>query len=250
MSAQVEVLDSPAIDELVEVIRTEYLGFERDGISLVQRAIKVGDALLQAKELVGGNGWYKWIDFNMPFDRVACGLFMRVARYKEVIYEAETPVTTIRQAQELLVGLPVVGRGRIRKLQPEATEVIQELRAEGLTVPAIAAQFGVSERTVYRLQESDGQKTKRAQEAAVKREAAKKAIQEIRQRRERELARKLARTRGGGIQEAYSLAERLQDALGRARLEASDNESRDALRRASTSHHQTRDEIVRVLGAA
>ena len=57
-----------------------------------------------------------------------------------------------------------------------------------------------------------------------------------------------ARKRGGGIEKAYSLAARLEEALALARREATSRADRAELAEAEADLHRLRDKINHVLG--
>lgn len=59
---------------------------------------------------------------------------------------------------------------------------------------------------------------------------------------------KVARTRGGGIQRAYSLAHQPEDALAQARDEAADRAERATMSDAMGDLYRLREKINRILG--
>jgi hypothetical protein len=92
------------------------------------------------------------------------------------------------------------------------------------------------------------ERRRRAQSASAKlrREERSKA----RARDERKRLARIAREKGGGIAELYSLVHRMEDELGRAGREATSPEAKGALDSATGHFHAMRDEIVRALGAS
>lgn len=232
MSA-VEILEPGTLTlaELAAEANREARLAEEAAQTAVRHWVNAGEALLKVKAQIPASEWVPWLASNFEASPNWGQFCVRLATYRHVV-EAEG-VSSVRQARVLIRGLPAIERGvEINARREQALE----LRDAGMTYRAIADALGCSLSSVQKWcnpRTRDRMKARKREWAAVRR---------------RMLAERQAGRVGGGIAEAYAMAERMQDVLGRAHAEATDLEARRALSLAGEHYRKMRDEIVRALG--
>lgn len=167
---------------------------------------------------------------------------MRLARYREVIASAE--VRTVGEASALLAHQP-------RALPPFAVpqsvrdDAVRLVTTEGVRITDAARLLGISQSAVREaLEPGYGARTKERHEERAQRRRQERAAEEAR------LAKIAAGRAGAAAAEAYALAERLQDALGKAHSDAVDRQIRSDFAMAGIHYRKMRDAIVRAVLAA
>jgi transposase len=245
MQVEPEVLEpgEQTLGELAtEANREHELALEA-GASMVEHAIRCGDALRRAKDACPGGNWKAWLDENFRASQVSASIYMRLAFYQDrVRADGHKSIDAARRA---LVDAPSLDKGSARFplwMRDEALRLLED----GMTIRAAAAELGVGTGTVQRWKNPDGDAERRRQ-----RSRAWKAARRARQQAERDAAIKHAvRKAGGAIAEAYSMAERMDAVIAQAHRETEDREARRALSEAGVHYRKMRDEIVRALGVS
>lgn len=228
--------------ELATEINHGHEATQKAALMTVQRAVEVGEALIQVRGRVKANGWRKWVEGNLTFSYSVAATYIRLARFKEIVL-AEG-VTSIGQAQKLLADLPPahpIG-GRPTVIPDEIRSAMVQLREDGMSYRAIADALGVSDSTVRKEMDREGY-NRRMRENAQRRTRER---QEVRLAAERRAAKRASKP----LADAYAMAEKMQDVLGQAHAEAPDSEARRALAVAGEHYRKMRDEIVRALGVS
>ena len=244
MSSEALVLVEPSSAELATVVRREHKKTQEAVTSALTHALQAGEALLAIRRQIPGGKWNSWLRENLPELRSQqVSVYMRLARYREIV--EDSGVHGIAQAQQLLIGLPHASRAGARDVSPDMKAKAVQLVGEGMAPRAVAAMFGVKERAIrnWTQTETTTRNWEKRNERALK---AKAELEEAKAR----AAKAQAKKRGGGIAMSYSLAERLQDPLGRAHREEADPEARRALSEAGELHRRMRDLIVFALGVS
>jgi hypothetical protein len=91
MVARLRLLSSPTLEELARDIKVELDGIA-DGLRTnVDRAIKVGELLIQAKEAVGHGRFCRWCRENFNVSSSMLQKYMRLALYVRQANAASTP---------------------------------------------------------------------------------------------------------------------------------------------------------------
>lgn len=249
MEAALQVLepDEVTLAELAVTANTEHRCAEQAGVTMLDHAIRAGEALLAARERSPAGEWSNWVADNIDAALVTVQLYMRLARYRDVIETLPDPPTSIKRAKFLLIGLPTTTPDNGQEIPAGPANEARRLRDEGLTYKAIGELFGVSYQTIRRWIDPDVlmRSKESSRRSSKKRHEAAKAL---RQKELAEAAKKAARKAGADAADAYAMAERLQDVLGRAHRNTDDREAREAWARAGEHYRKMRDEIVRALG--
>jgi predicted transcriptional regulator len=226
---------APTLDELAETIRAEHAVCMDAVESALGHAVKAGEALLSARELLLPDGtWVPWLEANFPRAKSTAYSYMRLATYQHLIPDG----VGITAGDRLVQGLSALdggpGRARVSLVTKEEAE---RLRSDGASYKQIAKTLGASPATVHYW--FNGSKRSRQNKNA--REALRQ------QERDKALKKAVCKT-GGALAEAYAMAERLDDVLGQAHREATEKEARRDLARAHEFQRAMRDMIVRSLG--
>lgn len=146
VAEQVEVLDAaPTLDELARILNHELDVFEETGVSLLESAIRVGEALLAAKRQVPHGKWRRWLNENCVRAETTATTYMRIARYQDVVRGRATSVIS---ASKMLRGRPCAGN---LELPSGFASEVADLREEGMAISEIAHIVGVSHQTVRQI---------------------------------------------------------------------------------------------------
>lgn len=245
MVALTETPPVPALRTLAETANREHGLVMQSGAAMVEHAIRAGEALLQAREEIGDGDWGQWLLDIFAGSVSTAHNYMRVAIHQDAVRE----LTSMRQALNQITGETGLVKGRRPVYPRELVDEVKALYAEGAGVNEIHREFDLSNDTILKWVDPEyHERRKRAQRESAKR----RRDEENRARTKREQARlkRVTREKGGGIAEAYSLACRMEDELGRAFREASNPEAKTALDSATGHFHRMRDEIVRALGVS
>lgn len=253
MSAEVEVLavGERTLSELAEEANNEHALAIQGARTTVEHAIRAGEALIAARRLCAHGEWLPWVDHNFSATQETASCYMRLAVYREIVLDLGH--ASVKEAQIYLRGLPPVTRkgsnvgdgGHGEPLREEA----RALFAAGATKAEISRVLGVDSNVIkYWV---DPEYAERQRQANHERSQTRRArAAEERERRLQAKSRAAARKAGGAIAEAYSMAERMQDVIGRAQREATDSSAKLHLSQAGTHYRKMRDEIVRALGVS
>lgn len=215
--------------------------------SALMHSILAGDALLAARKVVVHGEWHNWLGENFAGSAPLASAYMRIAYYKDAVGLADC--NGFAEARAFLRGLPPVSDATPEGHGDFVRDQAVSLVANGATEKEAAEMLGVSRRSVHRWTDTDYRQREVVQMREAQRERRREQAKERAAAEERRLKR-IAKGAGGGIAEAYSLAERMQDALAAAEREASKPEVKAALVEAGAHYRRMRDEIVRALGAA
>lgn len=218
---------------------------------MVEHAIRAGEALLEARNRCEAGRWIAWLTENFDATPYTAQSYIRVAYQAEAVRESGATSFTGAFAYLREKGLPgpYPGFGKDSRHPDEVREEALRLLGEGASANGAARLLGISPRTVRRWVDPKHAAQWRAanrQRKAAERRERKAREAEVKAQR---IAR-AARAAGGGIADAYAMAEKMQDVLGRAHGEATDSEARRALAVAGEHYRKMRDEIVRALGVS
>lgn len=224
----------------------------RAGADLIAAAARAGRILreIEAQHRREG-GWRAWIEDNLPFTYATAHLYMRCAKHEDIIREQGwTRIREVKEGLGALVEPNHTGKGRTGKGKPEwMKDLAREMFKDGTCVARIAVELGVSPSSVKCWVDPAHEKVTRAKVAAInkRRVRAERALRE----QERAAAIKLAvRKAGAATQEAWAMAERMQDVLAQAQRETQTRQASEALSNAGVHHRRMRDDIVRALGVS
>lgn len=244
------VAPEPTLDELAATINREHEAVVGALESALVHAIRAGEALMLAQRACPSGSWLRWIHENFGGRQAVANGYMRLAENKDAIYARFGPEATQKEALLYLRGLPRNGAWATSRRLPEGLrEEVLRLHAEGMANVTIARLLDLYPSTVARWINPD--LARRDYENRKRKAAERRAAQEALRQKEREQAIKRAvRKAGVATQEAWTMAERMQDVLAQAQRETEDREARRALSKAGEHHRKMRDEIVRALGVS
>lgn len=224
------------LDELVVQIGNEHQSVSATMTAALSHAIRAGELLIEAKEIVPFGQWDKWLaercatEWNLSLEWARS--YMRIARNRELIEDNQ--IESLAAARRFLT---VSGVGDSRVDPVKRTEAVV-LRQQGLKQQEIADKLGVSQGTITRW--LDPAKEKKYKETYRRTWIA------ARQALKRETAKRQAREIGGDLGEAYSLLRRCLDSLERAAADH-DSDTRREIRSAMHSMYNAEDALNRAL---
>jgi transposase len=221
----------------------------RAGVDLITAAAQAGEALLELKQRTAAGTWRQWIEDNLPFSYATAHLYMRCYKHQSVIRsQGWTRMTEIKDGLGALVAPEHENKGRNGRARPEwMKDLARDMYGEGATYTAIARELNVHMQTVKCWVDPAFQAESRRKVAAInkRRIRAERLLRE--QERDRAI-RQAVKKAGAAVQEAWAMAERMQDVLAQAQRETTDREAREALSKAGVHYRKMRDEIVKALG--
>lgn len=241
----IEVLDvgERSLSELADIIEDEHRACTQALNTALMHAIKAGEALDQAHQIVPRGDWMAWVE-NLEISRTTCNLYVRLYVYRDRLH----PGMGIREARHHLAGLPQTypyggNPGASELALQQAAELVTE---HGFTLREAALDVGVSQTTVWRFLNPEKAREIERRKAARETERAR-----LRKTVDRDQAIKRAvRKAGAAMTEMYAMAERMQDVLAQAQRETEDQDAKRALSEAGVHYRKMRDDIVRALGVA
>lgn len=204
-------------------------------------AIACGNVLLVARRQVPLREWGRWCVEHLEFTQSVASKYVRIAlNVREVERSGATTIgAALNHLSVVAVPGPENSGNTKRRISDADLSEARRLRAEGLSVRRIAAEFGVSAQTLeIRLDQS-----RAAHYAMLKKRSAEKRRLATKALRERERSAGIARI-GGSPALAYSQLRRTAATLSKAIDEADDSELAGLLRRALAFTHKAEDEIV------
>lgn len=245
---EIQILEpgEPTLGELADIANSEHALVIEAGVSMVEHAIRAGEALSKAKRLCPTGEWKRWCEANFVATYGTAHGYVRVFDHKDKI-RAELVEPTLGEALRHVRGLPPAQDLRGANLRgsdkDERKARAREMRDAGCSYQEIADHFGVGRDTVRRWIDRAARESLNAglRRRAARQRAARKALA----RQERDAAMRRIK---GPVSEAYALIRRTAQALDQARGSADDPELRAALNSALTRLHSSEDEIVRALG--
>jgi hypothetical protein len=229
------VLDAPTttLDTLAETANREHELVLEAGTAMVAHAIKAGEALLKAKELVGHGGWEHWLVENIADKSLTTPrLYMRLARHRDQVLAAGP--ASLNVAQKLLIG------GADSRVDQDRKDDARRLRKQGRTYQQIADELGCTRDSAYRWCNPKAEERARRRHQ-MQSMAGRRALN--RQKRERAV-----RKAGGALAEAYSLIRKTLEALEQAETETQKREQRAHISSAMHRLYNAEDEIVKAVG--
>lgn len=204
-------LSTLTLDELGAVANAEHaaVGSSIDeaahhmAMSLLH-AIRAGQALTLAREMVEEGRWTEWLTNNVDISQSLAMRYVRYAHYEQVLREANVPLNA-DTALRYLKGLAPVRVATPRRTDPAVIAEAQRLRAGGLSFKAIGELLGLNASTIQsNLTASEESRRRRAKNSR-RHAAARRALAEQERRAERD---RLAKTGTENQQEIYRLIRR------------------------------------------
>jgi hypothetical protein len=231
--ARPEVLDTASLTDLAVVINREHGLALEAGNTMIGHAIRAGEALLAAKQLIRRGEWEDWLAENfVGRSIISAQQYMRIARHKHVVLEA--------QATNMKGALRVLHGGRDSRIDPVQEAEVLRLRAKGLTYQAIAEQLDIPPSRVAKWCNPKAEQ-RRLRRAHARTIAGRRALN--RQKRDA-----LVKRAGGQVAEAYALIRRALKALERAAEVEPDRDAKRAIQNATNRLYGAEDEIVAAIG--
>jgi transcriptional regulator with XRE-family HTH domain len=240
----------PALAELADTANREHEAAQTAAASMIEHAALVGDALLAARLCCPPGMWDEWKQTNLTFSSGTASIYIRIARFRDFLDARTEPVTSLSEARRILTGVEdAVTRGPSQKLDNSARKRVRSLRAEGLSLRAIAERSGVSETTIRCIVDpaQAQRRRERIKRDGRERRAATRALDQ--QRRQAEIKKALV-AEGQAFNEAYRLVTRLDQLLGQARTEAATDDRRRAINEAHAHRDRMMDALIRALGVS
>lgn len=207
----------------------------------LQRAITIGEALIEAKRLVPYGQWEMWLNEHVTLAHSVCRDYVRIATHQTLI---PPHIQGPAAAKIYLRDLPGSSGTRNTEIPDEVILTVKRLRSTGLSERKVAALTGVSKNTVARATAQPG--TVRYDEGRAREQRrADKRTQAILQRRRRD--RGMAAI-GGDWQEAYLGLRTATSAMVRAYAASDDPERQQALKAAMSRVRYAEDAIANIIG--
>lgn len=238
MTALAEVPDLvPTLSSLAADANTELAAIEANDADSLQRAIKAGEYLIQAKALCADGRWGAWVADNVSCDASTVVRYMRIAEHRVEVTHCYSITRAIEHLKAQGLKIPEFGdhNSRVTNAVLQRRARAQELRAQGLTQSKIAEQLGITQTSVSHLLNVEHAR-KRAREARQRRRAENAKARAALARQTNDRAQKKL---GASEQLAYSLVHQLADVLGRL-----DEEQPGVWADALVAHYKTMDKVV------
>lgn len=224
-------------DALATTIREEQALAKEAGVSMIEHAIRAGEALIKAKRLVPRGEWEKWILEQFPDQNfVSTRGYMRLARNQTEVRQLQP--ANMNQAFLLL---------RDRKNEaydPDLKEEVERLWATGdfPSMRQLAIHMDVNYARVWRWLNPEKAEAKRQ----LQRERSKAGRRALR-RQEREAS---VFRHGGPLAQAYTLIRKALQDLQRANEVEKDRDVRREIASAMQSIYNAEDRIVKAVKLA
>ena len=182
---------------LVSIIGAEHSAAMEAGLALMNHWIRMGEALLLAKDRVQKGDWMIWLEDNYPGHFTEAFMAIRFARNAQEIRQRQ--ITTKKDAIELVRSLDAERRVTEKEPNPQA----QALADQGLSHTAIARRMGVNRATVTRwLNPKRTARERKVQHDRAK--AARLALRKFEREAQRKAVAKRVRGDGTPLSEAYA----------------------------------------------
>lgn len=230
MSSELMVRDD-VLDRHAETIRHEIVAAEAAAFSWLEHAIRAGESLTAAKQMVPDGGWLAWVKRELDISHASVNFYMRVFAYRHQLPQGE-PLKRTDVVQHLRFLAPLDRNTKPEWMQDEA----RRMRNDGETFADIADHLGVNVETVRRwlnpkLKE---QQLIRVRDLRRRQRAAERALRQ----KERDDA---VKRYGGDVAEFYSQAIRLAQAIDQASRNTDNVAEAAALREARDQQYKVRD---------
>lgn len=239
----VEVVDE-RLTQLAFTINREHTLAYQKAVEALEHAIRCGEALIEAREIVPDGEWTRWVEANLSIATGTMHRYIRVATYKQHLLDADKKPASINAAIGYLkaIGAPAASTGRNGRSPTFDVAEAKRLRKQGMTYEQIGELLGVSDVAIWR-QLTPGA-TKRAIAISNRNRKRRRLEREAFEQTQRD--KRVARA-GGAAAEAYALLRRCAAALDQALSDAKDDEERKTLRDALAHAHRAEDSIVLAL---
>lgn len=210
--------------------------------SALAHAIRAGEALSAAKEIVDRGNWEGWVGDHVEISPNQVRAYMRLARYQHHLPAHETRIT---HAVKYLRGLPSMD-GTGQTYPPELCEEALRLCEAGMSNRQAALMLGINKTTVDRWVRRATGRAGKSNAGQTRQRLARERAQRLAWRKEQR--RKAARRTGGSAGAAYAMLRRTAEILDRAIGETEDRDLKGALSRALSDIHKADDAIVEAMG--
>jgi hypothetical protein len=139
--------DDDRLAVLVDTIREQADRIEAAAKVLVEHAIALGEALLEAQQLVPAGDWNRWVRINVPFgrNRTMCRNYMRLAALKEHVDSELTIAANLKQ----ITGLQRKCASVPRKPAEVKAEAIRLYTTGQFSYSQVAAMVGTTSKSVH-----------------------------------------------------------------------------------------------------
>lgn len=217
-------LTTASLDELSEAASAEYKATQSALVGALERYVKFGNVLLEARGRVPDGEWLQWCA-KVGAPQATVNHAMRVAYYADRLPSEMWDVSggvgrkqgnVTHAALAYLRGLPDIHpKGRTGP-DPKMVAEARRLLHSGAKVAEVAEMFGVHKSTIRDWM--DPQAARASREAKARRKKQRRQVAAAARRQmEREERDRLAKTHGGELSEAYSLIRRALAQIDRAR---------------------------------
>ena len=220
-----------SLDDLAAEINREAQTIMGTARERIDAAIRIGERLLAAQQLVESIGWYDWLG-TLDLHRTTAYRYMRLAKHAD-----EVRAGSFDGIDPAIAALP---DGRARRTTSEREEMVRMATEQGMTIPQIAETLGVAQSTVWYWTSKRNRHKRGSQRRATR---ARERLAKMRAD-----GKTLSREIGGSPQNAYGLLRRTEQQVDRVLSRTTiSSEARVALRRALGHLHAAEDEIVRAM---
>jgi predicted transcriptional regulator len=233
--ALVRFPDDDRLDELAAQIDLAHRGFTESATAAVEHAIRAGELLLEARDVVPYGEWTVWLAHNVEVTAQHAQTYMRVARNAELVRRENPP--SLKAANKLLTRASV----RDVRVDPTLRLEAQRLRRDGLKHDEIAVELRFSQATISRWLNPSNE-AKYRKKKAITSKAGRAALR--RQERIND-----ARKAGGSIAKSYGLIREVLDELQRAEAEYT-GETRKSIKTAMHILYKVEDHIAKATRSA
>jgi transposase-like protein len=230
--------DNAILAALAAGINAEHEQVWRAGRVALEHAVRAGELLLKAQEIVGSGYWTKWMAANVRVHPTTAYRYIRLGRYSAEVLASDAE--GVEEALRSIAGHPWKDRKRIDEATKEQMVVLAT--EHGATITEIAEMFGCSESTVW-YWVSPKSRAAHVRQQQQRADRLARASDELRSKR----TARLARAAGGDAAEAYSLMRRCAQKLDYAAADEHAREAKAALEAALALLHKAEDELGRAI---
>lgn len=242
VTLSVRSLADQTLDEIAATVNENHRQVEHHLALGLEKALVVGEALIEARRRVPFGTWLDWLEGNCPdLSRFQARIYMRVFFYRNALPDT---ISGLSAARVYLRGLPpsddVDAAGTRRGIYPQAVvDEVKKLRGQKLTHREISERLDIPEGSVAYLLDSKAA----AKKVRRRRANAEKALKFYERNFHQD---KAARKVKGPGSNAYILIRQAAQFLEEFRTSA-DPESREHVDRAFMSLYAAEDALVEAL---
>lgn len=161
--------------ELAAIANAAHESVYAAGRQLVGHAIRAGEALLKAQEIVPDGEWIDWMAANVRMHVTTAYRYMRIAEHKAVVLDAD--VDSIGAALRLLADRPRRGHGPLRYSPDDVADMVALAKRVGIKPAATA--LGVSPSTVHKFVGKLSEDSERPQRRLVSQQITEDRIERV-----------------------------------------------------------------------